>query len=435
MVIGTAAHDTEARDTEAIEVRRRRRILVDSGWILLGYAVTSGAGFVFWVLSARLVEPAELGVQTAIYSLVTAAAAIASSGIGDALLVMLPVSGASRHRLLRRGVTGTLVLGAAAGLVAGLLASAFVPTGLPAPLLVVLVTASSTVWALFVIKDPILQALGRSNWATALNGPMNVVKLALLPALVLAVTTPAPVLLAIGLPVLVAVAVAYTRLIPRAVGTPLSTPDTDVDWYRENTGEFRAFALRMGIAGGLYLGLALSLPFLVTALAGPVQGATFALCFQFALALDLVALAVGASFSTHSAADDSGGNRSVLGAWLRVLGVVALGAIALTAASPLILGFMGQSYLDTGGVALIAVLGLAAVLRTSYEMWGASLRARRRSVAILVSSISQAPVLLIVAVLVVPAHGAMGAGWSMLAVTAALSIVGFVGILRAHRAA
>jgi O-antigen/teichoic acid export membrane protein len=416
----------------APDATRRRRMAVDSGWILLGYAITSGAGFLFWVLCARVIAPEELGVQTALYSLVTAAASVAACGVGDALLVMLPVSGDSSPLLLRRGVTATIVIAAAAGILAGLLAAAFVPTGVPEPAVVALVTLGTVLWALFVIKDPILQALGRASWATALNAPINIAKLALLPIITLAVAVPSPLLVATGIPVIIAVGVAYVWLVPRAVASTTGQSHAGA-WYRDNAAAFRTFAIRAGVAGGLYLGLDLSLPFLVTVMAGPVQGAVFAVCFRFALVLDLIPLAVGASFSSHSASDDARGSRSVVRVWLTVLGLVALAAICLVAASPFVLGFLGSSYLETGGVLLMGILALAAVLRTSYEMWCASLRARHISSPILISSIAQAAALLPLVLLLVPTQGALGAGWALLAVTAALSIVGCVGLIRTGR--
>lgn len=425
-----------------------RRVTVDSIWILSGYAVTSGAGFLFWVLAARLIPPRELGVETAVYSLITAAAAIAASGVGNALLVMLPRPEWSPRALLRLGVCTAVGIAVVTGLTAGILATTVLDTGQPPWLTVLAVGLAVVAWALFVVKDPVLTAVGQARLTLLVNGPVNLIKLALLPAFVFAGFSVAnPFLFAAVAPALVAVLLVYGLLIPKlfsrfgdragsaadpAVPTPAVAPDASA-----NRRSFFAFVLRDGTANGLYLGVLLVLPFLVTALAGAEQGALFALCFQISLVLDLVGIGVGAALATHTATSHAGppgtgtdaGSGVAVKIWLRVLAVVSLGAVALVAVAPLLLGALGDFYRAGSGVAIIALLGAGSVLRTSFEIWGATLRARQKTSVVLLCNTVFAALLLPLVIVLAGAFGAVGAAAALLLVTVGLSVAGLVGLL------
>lgn len=459
-----------------------RRVTMDSIWILAGYAVASGTGFVFWVVAARIIPADQLGVDTAIYSIFTAAAGIAASGIGDALLVMLPGLDKWRKPLFRVGLASGVVVAAIAGLVAGFLVVAFVHPQAPAWAVVLGVMVASVIWTLFVLKDPILTSLGGARLNLTMNGPVNVVKLALVPVLVMLLgTTGSPVIIAAVLPAAGALVVAYGFLIPRRMRTfvPVvgSTADQDVvvptvvadlgtasvpimattpgaaaghrgpvtgsatvsdaPAGRPESRPFRrfaTFATRMGVANGFYLGSVLIMPFLVTSIAGSGQGALYALCFQIGQVVDLVVIAIGTSLATHVST-----NRHLAGAiafktWLLVVGVVGVGVAALIAIAPFILGLLGPFYVESGGVAVLGTLAVGSLLRTAFEVWGSMQRALHRTTAVLVISALSSVVLVPLALVGISLHGALGGALALATMTAGLFVVGLVGLLRARRA-
>ncbi len=93
------------------------RITRDSLWLMSGFGVTAATGFLYWILAARLIPPEQLGIDTALLSIVTACAALAASGLGNAFLVMLPVAGVDRATLLRRGMFTAVALAGVLGTV------------------------------------------------------------------------------------------------------------------------------------------------------------------------------------------------------------------------------------------------------------------------------------------------------------------------------
>ena len=410
-----------------------RRVTRDSLWILSGYAVTSGAGFVFWIVAARTVSPERLGVDTAVYSAVTAAAAIASSGVGNALLVT--ISGDGRHgaAALRLGLVIAALVALVAGLGAGIGVAALVDPGASPVATVLGVALAVVVWTAFVLKDPVLTALGAAKWLLLMNGPVNVVKLAVLPVVVVALgTLGSPIVVAALLPATVAVAIAWSVLVPRRLRAVVGDQG-----HRELSGperrSFRTFVLRDGSANGLYMGGSLLLPFVVTTFAGASEGALFALCFQIGLVLDLVVVSVGTSLIAHAA-----GQQGLVGAvafrtWLVVLGVVAIAATCLVVASPVLLSLLGPFYATAEGTLVLALLAGASVVRTAYEVWGSQQRARRRTTPVLICSIASTAVLVPGAVLAAGAGGAVGVAVLVLGVTLGLAVVGVVGLARARR--
>ncbi|PZF57080.1 hypothetical protein DEI81_15615 [Curtobacterium sp. MCBD17_013] len=435
----TPAVSTPARTTIG------RRVTLDSIWILAGYAVTSASGFVFWVVAARIIPPGKLGVDTAIFSIFTAAAQVAASGIGDALLVMLPGLRRWRRPLYRVGVLTAVLVATAAGVVAGVLVVRFVDPAAPAWSVVLGVTLSSVVWTLFVLKDPVLTSLGGARLNLTMNGPVNLAKLALIPVLVALVGAVGnPVLVAAVLPAAGALVVAYGILIPRRMRTfvpvvgnaaepgpevaPAST-DEERPFRR-----FAAFAGRVGVANGLYLGGVLIMPFLVTTVAGSAQGALFALCFQIGQVLDLVVIAIGTSMATHASTNRSEAGALAFRTWLAVVTIVGLGVVALVALAPFVLGLLGHYYVAAGGVAVLSTLAIGSVLRTAYEVWGSMQRSLHRTTAVLVVSASSTVVLVPVAILCIGAWGALGGAIAMVVTTVGLAAVGFVGLLRARHA-
>jgi len=439
-----------------------RRVTMDSIWILAGYAVTSASGFVFWVVAARIIPPSRLGVDTAIYSIFTAAAGVAASGVGDGLLVMLPGLRRYRRSLYLVGLLTGVVLAAIAGVIAGILVVRFVNPGAPAWAIILGVAVSSVIWTLFVLKDPILTSLGGARLNLTMNGPVNVAKLALLPVLVgLVGAAGNPVLIAAVLPAAGALVVAYGFLIPRrmrafvpvtdglgatvtpvvvdgaAGGTGIAAPIVDLDHagrpeerpYRR----FAAFASRVGVANGLYLGGALILPFLVTSIAGSEQGALFALCYQIGLVLDLVVIAIGTSLATHTSTNQGLAGPLAFKVWVAVVSIVGVGVIALIALSPFILNLLGGFYVAAGGVMVLGTLAVGSLLRTAYEVWGSMQRSLHRTKAVLITSAASTFVLIPLAIVLIGRFGALGGALALASTTVGLSTVGLVGLIRARR--
>lgn len=398
-----------------------RRLASDSGWSLAVYGVTAMTGFGFWTLAARLLPPSELGLDTAIISAVTAAAAVAAGLLNNAFLVLLPLAGNAAGRLLRSGMTVVVAASLVTGTTAGVLLSALVVREDPVAVVLgaVLLTVLMTV---FAVKDPVFLATGRVRLSAAINVPANLLKLLLLPLLVLIGAGAAH-------PVVLATAGAAGAAVVAAVIVLLRPTTTSaIAATTAPTASLLRFVVLDGTAVGLTFGVTTAIPFLVTVAAGSKEGAVFALCAQLGMILDLVVTAITGAFATNFARLSHSDSVLAVAVWRRLVALVALGAVGLVVVGPLLLTAFGPYYVRHGGWALICVLALGSLLRSNYELWAATRRARRSPAPVLVCAIAFAGIAVPAALVLATRSGALGAGLALLCTFAALGVVGVLGL-------
>lgn len=410
----------------------RTRITRDALWLFSGYAVTAGTGFAFWVLAAVWIPQAELGVDAAVLAAVMAAAAFASNGPGSALVVMLPLGGEAARETLRRAYLVVTGLAIVLGAVAGILVSRLLLTDASAPLVVAGVTGATVVWALFNVQALALAGAGDARSTLFVNGGANLAKLALLPVVAFGMPWLAqPLVVATLAPAIVGVVIAMTVLVPRALRRESLRPGALTrEWDAGLASDFRIFTAQNALAVGLVLGVGLSLPFLVTVLSSPSQGAVFALAFQFGSALDLLGVGVATALARSAATDyETGAALARPYAWRIAVLVAGLG-VAATVAAPLLFLALGRGYQPLQGMAVVGVLALASTLRPGYDLWSALLRARRRALPVLTSNALYTTIVIALVVLLVPVAGSLGASVAVAAGATALAIIGAAALRR-----
>ncbi len=319
-----------------------------------------------------------------------------------------------------------------------MLAAIALPLGTSPVLTVLAVAGATTLWAVFTAVSPALTGLGHARWTLFVNGPTNLAKLALLPVFVITVgTANHPAVLSTLAPAAIATAIVTLWVLPRFLARRMAEDAATgaiSDWStEENSARFFRFIRRDGPATGLNVGLGFSLSFIVTALAGPAQGALFALCFQFGMVLDLVGAGFGSALAVHAAGDTAQGRRLATRLWAKLAAVVAGGAALLILASPILFGIMGQFYLDEGAVMVLAMLAIASVLRTGYDIWCALLRAEHRLNRLLVFHVADAAILVPLVIWLTIIAGAAGAALAVLIVAVLLLFVGAAGIFTRPR--
>jgi O-antigen/teichoic acid export membrane protein len=171
----------------------------------------------------------------------------------------------------------------------------------------------------------------------------------------------------------------------------------------------REFAVRDSVANALSLGVLLLLPFLVTAVAGPAEGAVFGICLAIAQGLDLVSAGTGVSLTVHAADRPGEALWMTVAIWRRVALLVAVGAVALSMLARFALPLLGDAYVERGGVTVIIVLAATSVIRTVFILWTSLQRALQRTAVLLRVNIGFACTVLPLVVLLAHRWGAVGA--------------------------
>lgn len=425
----SAAKIREASGDTAV----RSRVTRDSLWLGSGYAATAGSGFVFWLLAALWIPQSQLGVEASVLAIVMAAAALASNGPGSALVVMLPLGGAAARGTYRRALVSTAALALVFGLVAGVLVAAFLPAVLPAPIAVVTVALCSVAWALFNVQAQALAGASDARGTLIVNGSANLLKLGLLAALAFGFPATAfSLILATFVPAIVMATVSLAVLVPRALRRDDRRTGSTREWDADLARAFRRFSVQNAVAVGIVLCAGLSLPFLVTTLASPSEGAIFAIAFQFSVALDLVGVAVATALARSAVGAFASTAELARGYAVKVSLAVGAMGLAATIVTPVMFLLLGRDYPPLYGMTVVGILALASAARPGYDIWSALSRARHRVRPVLAGNAAWVLILFALVLLLVPRVGALGASIAVVAAAAALTVIGAIGIRHAQ---
>jgi O-antigen/teichoic acid export membrane protein len=326
------------------------------------------AGFVSWLVAARIMTTAEVGDAQLVVSAFMLVGGAAQLNVGIGLMRWLPRAGRHTGRLVWRSLLLVMPLAAVAGLVYGIITPRVAgisagADGSLAPGLLVFGLACAA-WGAFAVHDFLLVALGKPWWAVWRNGLFAVVRIGLLVALGLAglgaygvvLSWVGPLVVCIGLGSAV-IAVLTRRVGARAGGGVLPS-----------RAEAIAF---LGPTAVSQIGATLlynQVPVVVNVRFGPETGAVFFIAWQAVMVVDLAAaffmnsLAVTVAREPHRRAELAAAAR-------RRLLVLFLPALAVGAAlaTPL-LGIFGDAYAEADDVLRLLLLGLAFRLVVAHEL-------------------------------------------------------------------
>lgn len=350
----------------------------DSIAIVLTYFLTAAAGMLFWIVAARTIPAHELGVQTALISLITTIGTVTAYGVGSAYKAMLSAPGCVRRKRLVDGLVITVVVSLTVGTLAGQFAGEAVAGD---SITALLVPAGALVLALFVLKDAALIGLHATRWLPVLNLVSVLVKVGLV--VLLAGWLDLPAVWATVAPAAATALFAFAVLIPALVKDRNGVPSQDLPDPRFSRRAMSAFVFRDGVASSTSFGLILVLPFITTWLAGPVAGATLAIAMAVAQALDFVPDGAGAALTSHMAREPAAATFHVRRIWLISTVLVGTGAMVLAIGSPWVGRLFGDGYSGTDFRACLIMVAVGSVLRVPYSIWMAVLRASLQTRTIL----------------------------------------------------
>jgi O-antigen/teichoic acid export membrane protein len=341
--------------------------------LVLSSGITSVLGLVYWILVARLYDPATVGVNSAVLSTMTLLGTAAQLNMGNALLRFVPVAGRQVRALVVGCYAVAIVVAASAGAVFALGASWWAPelyAAFGGSQLLAFFVVSAPIWTMFVIQDYVLPAIKRATLVPLENLVFSVLKIVLLggaAALGMSSGIALSWVAATGVIVLI-VTVYLVRTLPRRTesepaGTAVSVRDI-------------ASFVRSDYLGVVFLLAAVfGLPLIVLARLGPEAAAVYGVVWQIAYAFYLVVNGMGQSLVAHVAAEPhqlEAAYRSMITKAMTLLVPSVLGCAVL--AHP-VLSLFGTTYADEGSL-LLALLALSAIpnVITSSAVWAARVR-------------------------------------------------------------
>ncbi|MHA6630808.1 lipopolysaccharide biosynthesis protein [Pseudonocardia sichuanensis] len=394
--------------------------------LVLSSGISSVIGLLFWVLAARMFDPAVVGVGSAALSAMTLLGSAAHLNMGNAMLRFVPVAGGRAKAIVMgcfavgAGVGTVLGLGFAAG--AGFWAPELVE-GFGYPALIGFFAVSTPIWTLFVLQDAALTSIRRADLVLVENAVFALLKIGMLVlAAVLAVPGGIAVSWVVATVLVVLVVIGFlARALPSGAGRP-GEPVT----ARDLAGFVRA-----DYAGNIFWQAAVfGLPLVVIALAGAEGAATYGVIWQIGFGLYLVAIGMGKSMVTHAAGDPTKAERARRGMERKALTLIVPAAVVIVVAAHPLLSLFGRAYAESGSV-LLVLLALSAIphVVTASTTWAARIH---RNGAVLVGLPAATSVCVITGtVVLVPMIGVAGAGWAWLGTQSVAAAV--ILLLRAGR--
>lgn len=387
------------------------RLYRDASSMAIASIANAALGVVFWAVAAKLFVPHELGVMTAVLSVITSVGVVVASGIGDSYTALLPALGGDRSHFYRRGQRIFLALAVVSAMASAWCIVSLLDTVSGSVGLAVLVAVGVLLWSAVVLQNSTLVALGRARWLPVANIALSAGKLVLL-LLFAGLFSWHPVELSVVAAALAIVAVLQP-LIRRIVDSGEDLPPSRIAGGL-GVRHFYTFVMQTTVSSALSMGLFLVTPFLVTVFAGPAQGALFALSLALVQSLDLIGAAMSMSLVVHasSSPEDAGVMaRSIL---FRSTVLSVVGAAFLVAVAPYGMRFLNAQYGAMGATSVIATLAVGTICRLLYQVWSGLQRARRSMLAPLVLNVISAAILLGSLPALCRAHGALGGAFALL---------------------
>jgi O-antigen/teichoic acid export membrane protein len=186
---------------------------------------TAVLGLVFWTTATHLASASDVGRASAEIAAMILLANLAQLSFGSIFERFLPVAGEQTRSFVLRAYATCVIfsLGLAIVYVATGLPHSFIPSSLAWRIAFV---AATSLWTIFMLQDSVLIGLRSSRWVPVENITFSAVKLALIPAFLLA-TRGQGIFLAWTAPVGIAIIAVswylFSRAIPRHEGIKVVT--------------------------------------------------------------------------------------------------------------------------------------------------------------------------------------------------------------------
>ncbi|MEB8326832.1 phosphotransferase [Dietzia kunjamensis] len=341
--------------------------------LIVSTAVTSVAGLAFWALAARWLPAETVGIGTALVSVLTLLANLATLGLRNGLVRFLPVAGGSTRRL----ITGSCL---ACALAAVALSGVFL-VGQPwwaghlgflrdNALTMVAFAGSTVVWVLFVLQDHVLIGLRKSVWVPVKNLAYSIGKIAVLP--VVTVLSTWAVLGATVLPAVLAVA-AVGVLVVRLTRPTVAGPGRDT---AVSVPQLARFAAADQIAWMVWVATPQVLTLIVLHLRGPEASAYYYMANMIGYSLYLITSNIGSALIAESVYEPMQAATHARTALRHSIRLVLPLAVVGVLVGPFALRLLGEDYAENAGTAMQLII-LSALPQTIVGISVNTARVRR----------------------------------------------------------
>jgi len=405
----------------------------NAAYLLVGTAVISATGFVFWIIAARLYPVEVVGVGSAIISALGLMAVFPELGLATGLVRFLPGAGKDGNDM----VNSCFTLSGLASLAIALVFIAGLHVWSPALLVVrehPVFLAAFLVFAVATALQPLANAVFLTRLSSRLifftDAIAGVVRLPLVAMLALFFTGAFGILAAKGVAVAVAALAAVLWLLPRVQQGYRPVPKLRIGILKE----LRRYAAGNYAAGVLLEMLPLVLPLVVLSVLGAQMNAYFYIAWAIAVKFTVIPAAVFNSLFAEGSNDEAS-IRTNTAKSLRftLLLLLPLILVVLVFSEKLLLLF-GQVYSENSATLLRIVV--AATIPWGFNYLYISIeRVRKNTRGIITVTAAATCLSLVLSYVLMRNTGLVGAGLGYAAGQTAVAMAVAVYLWRRHRSA
>jgi O-antigen/teichoic acid export membrane protein len=404
----------EAGPRTAESAHASRHLLRGAYSMTANTAIASALGMGFWVAAARLYPRITIGRDTVLISVMMALSPVCQLNMGNGIIRFLPDLGGRSARGLGvvYGLAGAvaLVVGTAFVLVAPSVSHELAFLGDETTLAVGFV-ASLVLWGLFTLQDAALMATRRAPWIPIENGLFGVLKLAALPALLVAGAVNG-VFMAWALSMALLLVPVNLLVFRRAIPGHMAGGVRESSIARMGARRVARFLAQDYLASVFTQATLTVLPLLVIAILGAQQSAYFAMPFTIVMAFDTFACSACTSLVVEGTLEQDSLRALTRIFVRRVLALLMPGAALLALAAPLVMLPFGHVYAEHGA-GVLRLLLCGSLFRVVIALFSAVSRVQARGLRLGLVELALLVLVLGSAVPLARSHGIEGvaAAW------------------------
>ncbi|MBI1280686.1 MAG: hypothetical protein GC179_21360 [Anaerolineaceae bacterium] len=377
--------------------------------LILSTGITSALGLLYWAVAAKFYTTEHVGLNSAVISIMIFLSGISQINLQETMIRYIPMSGTTTRRFVIYAYLIVLAISGIVGVIFCLGIQIWSPSLsliTTSPALAIWFVAAIMMWGVFVIEDSVLTGLRQALWIPAENAVFSVAKIVLL--IGLAVILPqSGIFISWTLAVLIVIIpiniLLFRRLIPaHQTATAHQTTPLPVRQISKYIAGNYIAALLSNMASTL-------LPLIITQVKGAEANAHFFLAWTIASALQIMTANMATSLTVEASLDNANITAYRRRAFIGIIRLVFPAGVLLIIAAPLILRFVGPSYIDEG-VPLLRLLALAAVPNVYNAVYISLSRTRNNIIGIVSVYGANAFLVLGLSHFFLPTQGIVGVG-------------------------
>lgn len=357
-------------------------------FIMLTGVITTGFGFLFWVVVTNLYAKEDVGVAVLLFQSLFFLGTLGNLGLGVGLIRYMPES-ENKPSMVNLALTLTGIVSLGLGLAFLVILQVVLPDlafVLTNPYYMLAIVVTTIVLGLAPILDHAAIAVRRAEIGTWRDTIYSTLKIPLAALLFLVLPGRAGIFLSLAIAFLVAIVIQGFFLLPRAIAGFVPRPDVRMNRIRPlirfSFGNFAAAS----IAGAGYL---LPSPLIYAVLgpnSGPANVAYFYVALIVANLLYIIPFATSTSLLAEASQRDTDRRRGERQTVLLTIGLLIPAIAAMWFFSPLLLRLFGNPAFEQEAVTPLRILAFASIPFFLNGFLGTRIRFRKRTLPLVISA-------------------------------------------------